>query len=130
MPSQPLPLRLLADFGHEIGVPGLAPGPDGGTQLRFDTGGALGVVQQDDDVVLHWAEPVRYGIPALLLRAMQRAAEPQPGLPPVQVALRTTPDGDWLVVAVRLAADRCDGRTLAGTADALRRWTADLGASA
>ena len=61
--------QALADFGRDIGLPTLETGPDGSVQLRLESGALLGVAQEGEAVVVHWAEPVRYALAALLLRA-------------------------------------------------------------
>ena len=62
--------QALADFGRDIGLPTLETGPDGSVQLRLESGALLGVAQEGEAVVVHWAEPVRYDIAALLLVAV------------------------------------------------------------
>lgn len=121
--------QALADFGRDIGLPTLESGPDGGVQLRLESGALLGVAQQGETVVVHWAEPVRYDIAALLLRAMKRAGDARDAAQPVQVGLRSVPTGDWLVLATRFPADGVSARRLREASEFLRHWLADLGAA-
>ncbi len=119
--------QALAELGHDIGIPELAPGPQGELQLRFpDTGALLGVSQHEDTVVVHYAEPVRYDIAALVLRAMRQAAKVPEASQAVQVGLRSTTSGDWLVLATRFAAHEAGARRIRQAADFLRQWLATL----
>ena len=119
--------QALADFGCDIGLPALEPGPDGSVQLRLESGALLGVAQQDEAVVVHWAEPVRYDVAAVLLRAMKRAGDARDAAQPVQVGLRSTSSGDWLVLATRFAAEEASARRIREASEFLRQWWADLG---
>ncbi|WP_298208958.1 hypothetical protein [Acidovorax sp.] len=119
--------QALADFGHDMGLPMLEAGPRGEVQLRLESGALLGVSQEGECVVVHWAEPVRYDIAALLLRAMKRAGDLHDALHPVQVGLRSVPAGDWLVLATRFALQDVSARRLREASDFLRQWLAELG---
>jgi len=118
--------QALTDFGHDIGVETLAPGPSGAVQLRFDHGATLGFLRQGNDVVLHWAEPVPYGACHLLLRAFKRAGDPSPGEPPLQVGLHSADGTDHLVLATRLPEQACDARELHQLTNWLRQYVAAL----
>lgn len=118
--------QALADFGREIGITDLAPGPHGGAHLRFDSGASLGIDPQDDQVLVHLSEPLRHDVAATVLKAMKRSAQPQPGEPLVQVGLRSTTAGDWLLMGTRLPAAECDARLLGQRAGQLREWFARL----
>lgn len=119
--------QALADFGRDIGLPLLEPRADGGVQLRLESGALLGVVQDGEAVVVHWAEPVRYDIPALVLRAMKASGDVRGAALPVQVGLRSTTSADWLVLATRFAAEEASARRIREAADFLRQWFASLG---
>lgn len=94
--------QVLAEFGHDIGLTQLASGTTGELQLRLESGGLLGFSAHAQEAVLHYAEPVPYGVAALTFKALQRAAQTDSVTDRVQVGLRTTAQGDWLVVASRL----------------------------
>lgn len=94
--------QVLAEFGQDIGLAELAPGAGGEVQLRLESGALLGFSAYAGEAVLHYAEPVPYGAAALTFKAMQRAAQTDSASDRVQVGLRTTAQGDWLVVASRL----------------------------
>lgn len=119
--------QALADFGRDIGLPLLETQADGGVQLRLESGALLGVAQEGDAVVVHRAEPVRYDIAALLLRAMKRAGDARGAEQPVQVGLRTTSMGDWLVLATRFPAEDASARRIREASEFLHQWFADLG---
>lgn len=119
--------QALADFGRDIGLPMLETGPDGSVQLRLESGALLGVAQEGEAVVVYWAEPVRYDIAALLLRAMKQAGDARDAAQPVQVGLRSIPSGDWLVLATRFAAEEASARRLREASEFLRQWLANLG---
>ncbi|WP_159910919.1 hypothetical protein [Pantoea sp. 18069] len=116
--------QVLAEFGEDIGLPALAPGPGGSLQLRLASGALLGVSTQGDEVVLHHAEPVPYDLAALVLKAMQRAARSECAADPVQVGVRTTAQGQWLVVGTRLPLERFSAREMHRLAGHLQAWIA------
>ncbi len=116
----------LADFGRELGVDALALGPSNAVQLRFDQDATLGFFAQEEQLVLHWSEPVRYDAPSLLLRAFKRASNPPAGEPALQVGLRTVNGMDHLVLATRLQERDCSGRALRQLTDWLRQYLAAL----
>ena len=118
--------QALADFGADMGLP-LDAGPRGEVQLRLQSGALLGVAQEGEAVVVHWAEPVRYDIPALLLRAMKQAGAAHAGAPSVQVGLRSVAAGDWLVLATRFPAEEVSVRRIRDATEFLRQWLAGLG---
>ncbi|MNN94606.1 hypothetical protein D3C81_2132620 [compost metagenome] len=75
-------------------------------------------------MVLHYAEPVPYGAAALTFRAMRHAGRAESAADPVQVGLRTTVQGDWLVVATRLPLDRFSAREVHRLGAYLQSWLA------
>lgn len=118
--------QALMDFGRDIGVETLAPGPSGAVQLRFDHGATLGFLRQGHEVVLHWAEPVSYDAGHMLLRAFKRAGDPPPGEPVLQVGLHSGGGMDHLVLATRLPEQACDARELHQLTNWLRQYVASL----
>lgn len=119
--------QALADLGRDIGLPLLEAKADAGLQLRWESGALLGVAQEGEAVVVHWAEPVRYDIAALLLRAMKQAGDARDAAQPVQVGLRSTTAGDWLVLATRFPAEEASARRIREASDFLRQWYVNLG---
>lgn len=122
--------QALTELGLEMGLPALEAGPDGEVQLRLESGALLGVSPSGEEVVVHWAEPVRHGAPALLLGAMRRAGQVSGAAQAVQVGLRSVPAGEWLVVAVRLPARQASAQRLREAAHFLRQWLSDVQAEA
>lgn len=123
--------QALADFGREIGIASLSPGPGESLHLRFDSGAALGVARQGEQVVVHLAEPVHaHEAPALLLRAMKHAAVPEAGAPAVQPGLFSADGQDWLVLALRMAEQGLGVRELRLAVEGLRGFQARLMADA
>jgi type III secretion system chaperone SycN len=113
--------EALADFGHDMGMNGrLSPGEGGGTQLRFESGAVLGVAPQGEHVVVHLWEPVRHDAARLLLRAMKLAGSAESAEAAVQPGLRSTADGDWLVLGTRFPMAECSARRLHAAAARLR----------
>ena len=121
--------KVLAEFGADIGLPGLASGREGNLQLRLGSGALLGVSTQGDEVVLHHAEPVSHALAALVLQAMQRAARSDSAADPVQVGVRTTAQGQWLVVGTRLPLEHFSAREMHRLAAHLQSWIAQARAS-
>ncbi|MCA0326662.1 MAG: type III secretion chaperone SycN [Proteobacteria bacterium] len=120
--------QALADFGREIGVQSLAPGPEGTVQLRFESGAILGVGRQGAAVVVHLAEPVpAHEAADVLLRAMKQAATPDAGAPAWQVGLFSADSQDWLVHAMHLPEAGFDAPALRQAHEHLRRCLAQLG---
>ncbi|WP_051237490.1 hypothetical protein [Ottowia thiooxydans] len=118
--------QTLADFGQDIGVESLTPGPSGSVQLRFDHGGILGFFQQGADVVLHWAEPAPYDAPELLLRAFKRISDPPYNEPPLQAGLRGVDGVENLVLVTRMPERDCGARELHQMSSWLRQYAAAL----
>lgn len=118
--------QVLAEFGQDIGVPELAPSPDGHVQLRFASGALLGASTQGEEVVLHYAELVPYDAAALAFKAMRRAGRTESAADPVQVGLRTTGQGEWLVVATRLPLERFSAREVHRISSYLQSWLAQV----
>lgn len=98
--------QVLAEFGRDIGLTALAPSGDGHVQLRLESGVLLGVSTQGEEVVLHYAEPVQYDLAGQALKLMRWVARSESAADPVQVGVRTTVQGDWLVLATRLPLAR------------------------
>ncbi len=120
--------QLLSEFGQKIGIPHLAPNPQGEVVLRLETGASLGITPCNSDLVVHWAEPVGYGASSLLLRAMKRTGAARDGRFAIQVGLRRTSDGTWLVLATRLEVSSASARDLYQAAEYLRQWLERLDA--
>lgn len=118
--------QALTDFGRDIGVETLAPGRSGAVQLRFEDGATLGFHRQDDDVLLHWAEPAPYDACSLLLRAFKRVGNTPPGEPALQVGLHCAGGTDYLVLTTRLPEQDCGTRELHQLTNWLRQYVAAL----
>ena len=118
--------QALAEFGQSIGLSALEPGANGHVQLRFDSGALLGVSTQGEEVVLHYAEPVPYDAAALVFKAMKKVSRTESAAVAVQVGLRTTAQGEWLVVATRQLQDRFSAREAQRLGDYLQAWVAQL----
>jgi type III secretion system chaperone SycN len=122
--------QALSDFGHDIGLPLVESGPQGEVQFRLESGALLGIAQVGSSAVVQWAEPVRYGGASLALKAMRRAGRVNDAAQAVQVGLRSTPTGDWLVLAMRLGERDISARRIQEAAEFLRAWMAGLHAQA
>lgn len=122
--------QALADFGHDMGMGDrLAPGEGGGTQLRLESGAVLGVAPHGEQVVVHLWEPVRHDAATLLLRAMKLAGAAESADAALQPGLRSTSEGDWLVLGTRFPLAECSGRRLHAAAARLREAFERLGAA-
>lgn len=113
---------ILAEFGADIGLPALAPGARGNLQLRLGSGAMLGVGEYGDEVVLHYAESVPYGIETLVLKAMRKLALCECAADPVQMGVRSTAQGRWLVVATRLPLEQFSAREMHRLSSHLQSW--------
>jgi type III secretion system chaperone SycN len=118
--------QVLAEFGQDIGLTALAPSAQGHVQLRLDSGALLGASTQDEEVVLHYAEPVEHGAAPLVFAALRRAGRVETAADPVQVGLRSTGQGDWLVVGTRLPLERLSVREVHRLATYLQSWLAQV----
>lgn len=119
--------QALAEWGRTMEMPDLAANAQGEVQLRFAaTGAVLGVVQQGESVVVHYALPVGHDAAELLLRAMRQAAKVAEPAQAVQVGLRSTPAGDWLVLAARFSRQELSGARIQQTVEFLRQWLTQL----
>ena len=114
--------QVLAEFGQDIGLVELAPSPNGHVQLRLASGVRLGVSSHGGEVVLHYAEPVRYDAAALILKLMQKVAQTESAADPVQVGVHTLPQGEWLVAATRLPLERLSAREIHRLGSYLQSW--------
>lgn len=118
--------QVLAEFGQDIGLTALAPSAQGHVQLRLESGALLGASTQDEEVVLHYAEPVAQGAAQLVLAALRRAGRIAAAADPVQVGLRSTDQGEWLVVGTRLPMERFDVREVHRLGTYLQSWLIQL----
>ena len=118
--------QVLAEFGQDIGLTALAPSAQGHVQLRLDSGALLGASTQDEEVVLHYVEPVEHGAAPLVFAALCRAGRVETAADPVQVGLRSTGQGDWLVVGTRLPLERLSVREVHRLATYLQSWLAQV----
>ena len=123
--------QALVEFGSDIGLPLEGLPASGEVQFRLGDGMLLGVAASttsggDDEVVVHWAEPLRYDIAQLVVEAMKHAAELRDANHPVQVGLRTTTAGDWLVLGTRFPAHEASARRIHQAADFLKNWRQSL----
>lgn len=120
--------HLLSDFGQKIGIPHLAPNTQGEVVLRLETGASIGISPSGSYLVVHWAEPVGYGGAGLLLRAMKRAVCVHDRPFAVQVGLRNTAAGTWLVLATRLHVGTASAHDVYRAVEYLRQWSERLDA--
>ena len=129
--------QALAEWGSTMEMPGLAPSAHdamgGGVQLRFPgTDVLLGVMQQGDEVIVYRATPTPPGggsdheTAALVLHAMRQAAQLAEPAQAVQVGLRSTATGDWLVLSTRFSRHGVSGARLHQAAEFLRQWLTQL----
>ena len=122
--------QALAEWGATMEMPDLRLGPDGTMQLRFaQTGALLGVAQQDNDTVVHHAVPLAHGSAELVLRAMRQAAQVADPGQAVQVGLRSTTEGDWLVLGARIPQSELSAERMQQTVRFLHQWLAQLPAN-
>ncbi|AVO50555.1 hypothetical protein C6568_15935 [Melaminivora suipulveris] len=116
--------QALAEWGAGMGL-ALAPGAQDAVQLRFPASGALlGVAGHEDAVVVHYADPLEHDGAERLLAALRHAGQVSEPAQAVQVGLRSTPEGDWLVAAVRFPTQELSGARIQQAAEFLRHWLA------
>lgn len=119
--------QALADLSLDVGIPDFAQGYPEGMQLRFTENGArLGIGRQCGDVVVHYAETVRFDVAAALQAGMQKAARPEDCGHAVQVGLWNSADGDWIVAAIRFPEEQVDLRHIQERVAFLRQWLAEV----
>lgn len=114
--------HVLAEFGRDIGLEGLEPSRSGHVQLRLASGALLGASTQGEEVVLHYAEPVEHDAARGVFQAMRQAGRIESAADPVQVGLRSTPQGQWLVVATRLPLQRLSATEIHRLRRHLQAW--------
>lgn len=114
--------QVLAELGQDMGLSALAPSADGHMQLRLESGVLLGLSTHGEEAVLHYATPVRYDAAQLAFKAMRKVAQADSAADPVQVGLRTTQQGEWLVAATRLPLDRLSAREVHRLGAYLQSW--------
>lgn len=118
--------QVLAEFGQDIGLTSLQPSVQGHMQLRLASGALLGASTQGEEVVLHYAEPVERGAAQLAFAAMRMAGRAETAADPVQVGLRTTSQGEWLVAGTRLPVERLSAREVHRLGTYLQSWLAQV----
>lgn len=119
--------QALVEFGTDVGLPLERLPASGEVQFRLGDGTLLGIVAGcDDEVVVHWAEPLRYDIAQFMLEVMQHAAEVREASPSVQVGLRSTTAGDWLVLGTRFPEGEASARRIHQAVDYLKNWRQSL----
>lgn len=96
--------QALSDFGRDIGIDHLQERPEGGLQLRLENGDVLGVQQQTEEVVVHYAHVCSFDAAARLLKAMKLSHAVATDAAMLQVGLHETPQARWLVLAQRVPA--------------------------
>ncbi|MET1114139.1 MAG: hypothetical protein ABWY08_04170 [Comamonas sp.] len=114
--------RALAEFGQEIGLAALEPSAEGHVQLRLASGALLGASTHGEEVVVHYAEPVNHGAAQEVFKAMRKAGRTEGAADPVQVGLRSTHQGEWLVVATRLPIQHFSATEVHRLGGYLRAW--------
>ena len=116
--------QALAEWGAGMGLE-LQPGHSGALQLRYPaTGALLGVAEHEGQIVVHYADPLTHDAAQRLLQALRHAGQLQEPAQAVQVGLRNTPAGDWLVVATRFASEDASGARIDQAVQYLRQWLA------
>ncbi|MPM18173.1 hypothetical protein SDC9_64579 [bioreactor metagenome] len=114
--------QAWADFGQEIGLE-LADLPvSGEMQFQLSDGSLLGVVNGEDEVLVHLAQPLHYDAAQVALGMMKHAAAVRDARRSVQVGLRTTPAGQWLVLGTRLEEGDVSARRIQEAFDFLKHW--------
>lgn len=114
--------QALADFCQEVGLDAAELGSGDEVQFRMGDESLLGVVQSEDDVLVLWSQPLRYDMERTLLEQMRAAASIRSARHPLQVGLRATPSGNWLVLGTRLSPDFVTARGIRECYDFLRQW--------
>ena len=114
--------QALADFCQEVGLDAAELGSGDEVQFRMGDESLLGVVQSEDDVLVLWSQPLRYDMERTLLEQMRAAASIRSARHPLQVGLRATPAGHWLVLGTRLPQDAVTARAIRDCYDFLRQW--------
>ncbi len=118
--------QALADFSQEVGLPWEGTPSSGEIQFRLEDGSLLGLAKFESEVIVHWSRPLRYDVAGAMLQVMKHAAELRDAQQSVQVGLRKTPGGDWLVVGTRFPEDEVNVRRIREALDFLKGWSRTL----
>lgn len=115
----------LAQFGQQLGLPGLSIGDNGAAQLELQAGGILAVepAPQAGDVLVYLGRPIGFDGPAVLRQALARAHHSAASTLPVQVALRGDGPEALLLVLVRVPEREFTTPMLSRVVDYLGRWS-------
>ncbi|MNL79624.1 hypothetical protein D3C87_2062690 [compost metagenome] len=76
--------------------------------------------------MLHHAEPVAHGLAGLVLKALRQVARSESAADPIQIGVRATAQGQWLVVATRLPLERFSAREMHRLVNYLPAWLAQV----
>ncbi|WP_428852123.1 hypothetical protein [Imbroritus primus] len=93
--------QTLAAFGQETGLGALVLTEDAPLHLALSDHEELIFERCPDGILLHLDTRVRYDMPLVLASAMQRITADGATPYPVQVGMRETPEGSWLIVGTR-----------------------------
>lgn len=116
----------LAAFGHETGLGPLALTEDAPLRLSLSEHEELVFECCPDGILLHLDIRVRYDMPLVLASALQRIATDGATPHPVQVGMRETPEGTWLIVGTRADASTFTLQWIEQATAYLERWIGAL----
>jgi len=120
----------VAEFGRQLGLPGLAIGPQGVAQLSLASGGLLAVEPvrrlDEDEVLVYLGRPAGHRLSVWLHTALARAHLDQAGPIGLQVLTRGSGEEALLLVLARLPARTFTPQALVQTVDHLARWLDEI----
>jgi len=115
----------LAEYGRQLGVPGLALGEHGVAQLALQAGGLLAVepARGGADVLVYLGRPLGFEGPAVLRGALAAAHHSAAPLMPLQLAVSGDGPEALLIALVRVPGPEFTAQTLGRVVDYLGRWS-------
>lgn len=119
----------VTDFGHGIGVDGLALDHAGLAQLRLDAGCMLTFEATDAALLVYLTAPAPFVELPRLLTALKAVHAREHDGPPLQLGLRGRGNDASLVVLTRLVGRHLGGSDIARAVEVLLGWHAQWAAS-
>ncbi len=115
----------LAEYGQQLGVPGLALGAHGVAQLELQAGGLLAVepARGGTDVLVYLGRPLGFDGMAVLRSALAAAHYSAAPLMPLQLAISGDGPEALLIALVRVPGREFTAQMLGRVVDYLGRWS-------
>lgn len=97
------PDETLSDFGAELGMVINGFPASGEIQWQLADGSHFGVARSSSGMVVHYSKLLGHAAAQQVIHAMKRVERMADARGFVQIGTRTSAEGEWLVLAMRIA---------------------------